>query len=265
MAGSLRIPAAFCGVWAIRPSCMRIDSSGMIPPHKAVDAMVKHHYFPIAVPGALAKNVSMLEWFMQTTMDSYKGMIKISKPIRIAITTHLDGVPTDYRIVQQMNLLKNKLNDTNLCTTAMTMPNLNWNGVRTAYMEYTKPIVAGTEELVIDKVKSFKVNAKEHEQAYQNIVQSWQVLDEFFEHYDAWIMPVSPCLPYKHNPKRDNLQVPVSEEGQVASLSYWKQISYCSPISVLTLPVACMPCGMIQTENGALPFAVQGTQLVDFV
>ena len=58
LAGSLRIPASYCGIYSIRPSVGRVSTSGCFP----------RVYNPLStlVIGALAENVDYLQRFMQS-------------------------------------------------------------------------------------------------------------------------------------------------------------------------------------------------------
>src|SRR5690606_33967639 len=76
------------------------------------------------------------------------------------------------------------------------------------------------------------------------------------EKYDAWLIPVSPLLPYKHNEKHDPIEYEIyNEKGEIqkAIPPYWKQIALCTPITTTGHPVVTLPIGMANH----LPIGIQ--------
>ena len=57
-AGSIRVPAAYCGLWSLRPSHARVDRTGIAPLAPSFD-----------VPGLLARDAATLTWGARALLD----------------------------------------------------------------------------------------------------------------------------------------------------------------------------------------------------
>ncbi len=133
------------------------------------------------------------------------------------------------------------------------------------YKELSKPIVAAVESYAATRNAShntnstsnarisYKVNPKmkEVQQHYK------EKMKEFMQQYDMWILPVASTLAFAHNPQHKpvSIQTDLLQQASTKQIHYWKNISYCTPISVLGNPVLTAPIAMDTTEH--LPIGIQ--------
>jgi amidase len=122
LAGSLRVPASFCGISSFKPTARRLSPGGHVP---AVACMQNN-----LTLGALASNVEMLELFMQAATCAQQGHEEEDvwedalpelpftplpdidpREVRVVLTTKLKGAEIDERIVSAMKHFATRLSD----------------------------------------------------------------------------------------------------------------------------------------------------------
>lgn len=229
LAGSLSIPASFCGVSAFRPTPCRVPLEGHIPMGQYEDESVEF------VIGPMAKRVELLDKMMGVIADKWARVEK-TEAISVAISSSLDGIITDNRIQSEIINLGNFLNTSDAFECHNFTPKLPIKD-----LIYAHNILASSF-LDDDQPQSLLEQAKEIQ------IYGRTIMDEFFTSFDAWILPVSPTLAFPHNP--DHKPIRINKE----LISYWKAtISYVSWMSLLGNPVLTIPIGIID----GLPLGVQ--------
>lgn len=83
--GSIRIPAACCGIWGMKGSFGRIDRRGVFPEATTLDCL-----------GAFAKSLPMLDRAMQIILPDYRQSKLV--PRRIALLTGLADASIDHEV-----------------------------------------------------------------------------------------------------------------------------------------------------------------------
>lgn len=229
LAGSLSIPASFCGVSAFRPTPCRVPLEGHIPMGQYEDESVEF------VIGPMAKRVELLDKMMGVIADKWARVEK-TEAISVAISSSLDGIITDNRIQSEIINLGNFLNTSDAFECHNFTPKLPIKD-----LIYAHNILASSF-LDDDQPQSLLEQAKEIQ------IYGRTIMDEFFTSFDAWILPVSPTLAFPHNP--DHKPIRINKE----LISYWKAtISYVSWMSLLGNPVLTIPIGIVD----GLPLGVQ--------
>lgn len=229
LAGSLSIPASFCGVSAFRPTPCRVPLEGHIPMGQYEDESVEF------VIGPMAKRVELLDKMMGVIADKWARVEK-TEAISVAISSSLDGIITDNRIQSEIINLGNFLNTSDAFECHNFTPKLPIKD-----LIYAHNILASSF-LDDDQPQSLLEQAKEIQ------IYGRTIMDEFFTSFDAWILPVSPTLAFPHNP--DHKPIRINKE----QISYWKAtISYVSWMSLLGNPVLTIPIGIVD----GLPLGVQ--------
>ena len=252
LAGSLRIPAAFCGISSLRPSPGRVPSGGISPP-----AMQTGPEFESSLQvGPMAKDISGLEAFLEAAavgpdLSSPFVAGTAAKAPKVLITPALAKAPTDDRIQEMLRttlpeILAGAQSSSSSspppveCTVG-DGPALDQKAIGAAYFSFAR-------RLFIEHgppSPKHLASAVEVRDALRK-----QLDDELFGDYDAWILPVCGTLPFAHNP--DQLPIPMS--GQEKDVPYWRCfLPYALPFTVSSSPVLTMPVGMVD----GLPVGVQ--------
>jgi amidase len=252
MAGSLRTPAAFCGVTSLRPSPGRVRSDS--------------EYRPFAILGAegpMARSLEDLGLFADALFsDSPESMLAAArdpiKPHRIAFSADLGVTTIDDQVRHQFEIYIERLRRESIETkdTAPSLPNVHSAFDDLRAHEYA----IGFEQTLADHPDVMKpevqwnirqglaLSASAIRSAQRSQGQIINQAAEFMHDYDLLICPATSVLSVPAE-----LRYPGSDQGVPYSEYYrWLGIAYATTMTalpVITLPVA-------ESEDG-MPFAIQ--------
>ncbi len=248
LAGSLRIPANFCGVVSLKPTEGTLSSAGHFP---FIETGLLEK--PILTTGLITKTVDDLSLVYEpllrglpprSPLPHIKGKEEgdTSKSSgenpKIGVVPSLPAIETDQRIVELISerLVKNLQR----ISTPETIPHLQFDHkelVRhyTVIANYSSYPKKKTQLTMLYKAFDFRAEFTKR-------------IDSTLSIYDFLILPVSPSLAFPHNLKKKPILINNKE------ISYWKAtISYTAPFSLTGHPVLTIPVGFI----GELPVGVQ--------
>jgi amidase len=250
LAGSLRIPVAFCGIYSLRPTPNVVETDGCIPPCRPSQNLL--------VNGPIANSVEMLQRFM-CVMQGEDFTKDDNRDLRIAITPQLDGIETDFRIRDAIMNLSKRLNKFS-CSVTNGSPSF-FNAaqeLRQLYVRLSMPITNDINAIIYPKQKPITIDPVEFENDLKRQKQLRHDFEEaFFNDYDIWILPACCTLAFPHNEKRDKINIKTSP-STTKPVSYWKTIAYATPLTVLGNPIVTLPIGNVINENGkSIPIGVQ--------
>lgn len=280
LAGSLRIPASYCGVYSLLPSEGTFSSIGMLTDEKA---QLKH----FARPGPIARSINDLRFIWQAIDPSAEqdnhNLCK-APTLNLAYYTQADSLPVDQDILQQLakaikqwegqghNLQYAKPTTFNFkkCwtifghimgheTSALMPTIIRWLSIFTG-----KAAALRSPNFLSAILTGYRRNAANYQRALSQREQLIQDFAPFFSRFDAWILPVTCNLAYPHitpdserGPSRNykrTIAVKTSN-GVTQQLNYLDaQTAFTTPISLLGYPVITMPIGL---DRNGLPIGVQ--------
>lgn len=284
LAGSIRLPAAYAGVWGLRPTHGVISFRGHIPPKKGeVDGIRS-----MAVLGPLANRVEDLELALsvlaqRSPEDATVAPLRERTPapasvagLRLAYMDKLGGIPVSPEVVNALQCMIEALraagavvergqpNDLSYQRTWETWGELvamqggyeRSNLARRVGRLFAQGSVTNIphQRKILDPISVKAYMQARTEQAVQT-----HALERFLADYDGWIVPVAslPAFPH-HAPSRtfgifnvyDN---PLRVNDQ--SVPYYVVTqSYASLFSVTEGPVISMPVGL---SPQGLPIGLQ--------
>lgn len=278
LAGSLRLPAHYCGVFGLRPSYGLVPTRGHIP--RAPGWLTSSD---MVVAGPLGRSAEDLDL----------GLEVLSGPGREqAVAWHLQlppprvAEPEDFRIGVWL--------DDPYCPVAASVGDVLANAITTLQAaranldDRTRPVdfavssqlfeqmlhgttsVGWTDEafaLACDSIAHRPADDESSQtQFLRNSTQrlrDWHLADEqrarlriqweeYFEHHDVLLCPVAPtaAIPHDHNPDFGARRLIVNGQDR----PYWDQSSWTNLASLAFLPSAVVPAGC--TPNG-LPVGIQ--------
>jgi amidase len=262
LGGSLRIPAAFCGVVGFRPSV------GLVPtyPYDWV-------WDTIQVEGPIARTAADVALMLQTIAgpsswsplaqpiegrDFVKAARRgIRKGARIGYVADIAGLGVDPAIEQVCRraafALKRK-------GARVEEVKIDLSYARDAFMKLRGEWFVHWHHSRLDKREKFGVNVANNVKAGLGFTveqlaaaegvrgRVWHQFREYFEKYDALL---TPCVAVPPFPVEQNY--PDSIAGKPMQ-SYVDWIAPTYVLSMTGLPVACVPCG---TDSGGMPVGVQ--------
>ncbi|KAL0484045.1 glutamyl tRS [Acrasis kona] len=249
LAGSLRIPAAFCGVYSLRPSYDTVSTVGNIPKLRPNQNMV--------TIGPMADSIKMLQRFMAVVQGEQH--IPRNSKIKITFTPCLKGIETDYRIKEAILKMSEALCRDFVTEVTDDCPSFlpDMNLLKELFLTLSAPVNDDLMLLLNPSAKSTVDKSKfEHSLKVQARLQK-EFDEKFFSNSDVWVLPVCSTNAFPHNKNKGKLSVQV-EEGSEALISYWKIIAYATPLTVLGNPVVTIPIAWFNNANNKqIPIGVQ--------
>jgi Asp-tRNA(Asn)/Glu-tRNA(Gln) amidotransferase A subunit family amidase len=254
LAGSVRIPAHFCGVCALKPTTGRVPGELQFPPSIGP-------YSLGAVIGPLARSAGDLRLlFAALSKDPFERKAHDLRGVRVAWYTD-DGVaPVTDETARAVATAARALSDAGLIVQELRPPHVErgnelWLKVFSrASVVQLRGLYKGRENEGGSFV-SWRLGTADHTPApaLDEYIAGWMERDRLREELVQWmettpiiIAPVGATPAYPHN----TLKVTV----QGSTFGTFKAFSYAQTFSVFNLPVVTIPAGK---SNDGLPIGVQ--------
>jgi amidase len=262
MGGSLRNPAAFCGVVGIR-----------VAPGRVPDPGITNAWSTLSVSGPMARTVGDAALLLSVMAGpDARCPISIDEPgsrfagslersfhgVRVAWFRDLGGIPFDSRIVTAVNAQR-KVFEGLGCVVEDAEPDLSgadeaFLTMRAlAYVANHGEKVGSHRELVKEAIvweveRGWKLTAAEIARAQGQHTRAWHQMRLFLERYEYFILPTTQVPPFDVN------QPYVTEIEGVRMQNYIEWMKSCYLISMVESPAISVPCGL--TPEG-LPVGLQ--------
>jgi amidase len=253
LAGSIRIPAHFCGVCGLKPTTGRVPGEGQFPPGSGPYALG-------AVVGPLARTVNDLRTLYRVLANTEVATLGSLKGVRVAWYDD-DGVaPVTAETKQAVAAAVSALNDAGLIAFEQRPPHVEranemWlNVFSRASVVQLRKAYAGRENEGGSFV-SWRLRTADDSPSptLDDYIAAWMERDRLRAELVEWmnnvpllICPVGATPAYKH----DTLKVIVNG----TSMGNFRAFSYAQAFNVFDLPVVTVPVG--KSAEG-LPIGVQ--------
>ena len=258
LAGSVRIPAHFCGIVGLKPTTGRVPGEGQFPP--AIGP-----YSLGAVVGPMARCVEDLRLMFRVLTGSPVQLSSTENPVslkgvRVAWYTNDSVAPVTGETAQAVEQAARALEDAGLITEQRLPP-----GVERGYELWLKlfsrasvvqlrDVYNGREEQAGAFVRWRLATADDAPVAtLDEYIRAWMerdnlrlALNEWMKETPLLVAPVGATPALKH----DTLKVTVSDQ----TLSTFRAFSYSQTFNVFDLPTICIPAGL---SAAGLPIGVQ--------
>jgi amidase len=251
MAGSLRTPAAFCGVCSLRPSPGKIVADS--------------DYMPFDIlgeEGPMARNIKDLGLFADAMMnDHVESMLDAArsplKPVKVAISNDLGIANVSDDVLNGFSQLIDNLVSNNVII-EIQAPDLS--GVHDVFdVLRAQAYAVSMEQILFDNPSVLKpevewniksglsLSSDKIRHAIRNQGQIINRAFNFMKNYDLLICPATSVLSVEAE-----LRYPGSDDVPIPEYYRWLAIAYAT--TVTCLPIITLPCGL--GKNG-MPIGVQ--------
>lgn len=252
MQDSIRLPAAFCGVYGLKPTEHRVSLAGAFPDPGGVARSVRL----MSCLGPLARSAEDLALIYQIIAGPdgndtdlapvpVEGMPKLDpKTLHIAFAPNLSGFPVASEISAAVESLARRLQSAGATVEEAKLPKLDLHddlkqggALIGMMMEAAQPEPPGEPTPVS---RWFEALARRDKS-----ILAW---DQFFETWDALLCPVAMTTAFPHCEPGAPIQVDGKEQ------SYWMLPAYGAVFNYSGHPALSLPCGQ---DSDGLPIGLQ--------
>lgn len=270
LAGSLRIPASFCGVYSLLPSEGALTSQGIL---MKPELSLPH----FARPGPIGREPQDLALIWQALKNESKA--DTGEHLKLAYWQQADELPLDSDISKLMDKALGQWQEaghqcyhtkpehfsfTDCWQTYGHIMGFETSGLMNPFIRWLS-ILSGknsrkrSPNFLNNVIHGYRRNRNEYARVLKQREFVIQHCQTFFQQFDAWILPVTCCLAFKHmlpsseqGPNRD-YKTPLIVNG--LELNYLDALTaYTTPISLIGHPVVTMPIGL---DKNGLPVGIQ--------
>mgnify|MGYP006271601835 CR=1 FL=1 len=270
LAGSIRVPCHFCGVWGLRPTEGFIPDAG----HGSVPNMRGQIHHMVTV-GPMARTSEDMQLGMQVLagLEPRNAAPLPPEGLNIAWSGHFGGVVPVSSVQAVIGAYRQSLVKCNARLTHAA-PEVNpqelvalWGHINGHEMGQILPRAAtlpvlgravglgyfrgrlGPGNMPLALRQGFTASQRDFERWLAQREELGAHVDRFFEQFDAWILPVAPFPAFQHQRTGAPISVANHRFAYADALA-----TYNCSLSVLGQPVVAMPIG---TTPQGLPVSVQ--------
>ncbi len=279
LAGSIRIPAHFCGVMGLRTTDRLVSRAGLISDKRRTPRATRY----MSVNGPMGRSIADLRLALQLIagpdgIDPEVAPMPLIDPphkplheMRFAWTDNLDNVPITQETREALALLVATLEAAG-ATVEYASPDLDYSAVWKTYGVLLAfvigPRLLGAERtgfrymgqlmfkdtIMRATASAADMDVSKYLDALSDRDLIFAQLESFLNKYDGWLLPVSSRPAFKHV-KGAPTGTPIPIDG--VRVPYWTaNISYTALFNLCGNPVVTMPMAYSQ-QYGGIPIGVQ--------
>ena len=280
IAGSIRIPASFCGVYGLKPSYGLIPLRGHIPGPPGTLAPAD-----INALGPLARGVDDLELALDVLAgpgDADAVAWHLSLPparrrslgeYRLTVWLDDEACPVDREVVATLRAAVDALANAGAQVEEAPPPVSMRDSIRLHRMllkgvscsgltdeqfatlgEIARRADPDDDEIHVRHARWLTMSKRDWNAANEDRAQARARWAEFFSEHDAFLSPTILCtaIPHDHEPDMEARVIDVNGEPR----EYWEQVCWIAPAGAAYLPAVSLPAGV---GASGLPVGLQVT------
>jgi amidase len=276
IAGSIRVPSHYCGVFGLRPTEGSVDGTGSmnVPPPK-------NQHFHLVTGGPIARCVEDLRLGLRVilnpkgpTQEQSATKESRSKRPRVAFTREFPGYPVCKATHKVMDTALRSLEKAGWQLEEVSVAKLDlddafriWGAIHGHEFVMASPAFLRSSLVkkgIIRHLPAFffgkgaysrwvseglMTSALGYQRALQDRIVLQQRYQQFLSNYDAWLTPTSCTVAFPHSPIGGDLQL----DGQPIPYSSANDMYNC-PTAAIGHPIVVVPCGL---SADGLPVGLQ--------
>ncbi|MER9949672.1 amidase [Mesorhizobium sp. M0047] len=252
MQDSIRLPAAFCGVYGLKPTEHRVSLTGAFPNPGGAARSVRL----MSCLGPLARSVEDLALIYQIISgpdesDTDLAPVPVEdvpkldlKTVRIAFAPSFPGFPVAGDISAAVESLARQLQGAGAVVEEAKLPKLNLHDD----LEQGGALIGMMMEAAQPEPPQEPTPVSRWFEALARRDKSILAWDRFFENYDALLCPVAMTTAFPHCEPGTSIEVDGKEQ------SYWMLPAYGAVFNYSGHPALSIPCGQ---DSAGLPVGLQ--------
>ena len=255
--GSVRIPAAWCGMVGLKPTYGRISTQGMLPLSWSLD-----HVGPMA---RCVQDLALLlqviagydpsdPWSMAEPVPDYSA--QLTTDVQALCVAHIQSdyvAQAETEVLTAINTASDLLGQLGAAVERLDLPQLEiarkMNSIillgdaAKIHRERLRDDPAGfSPEVLASLRRGAALSAPDYARARQTQIMLRRQIEEIFETYDILLLPTTPTT------------APLRHEPPAAAAIRPSSTNFTAPFNLLGFPALSIPCGF--SESG-LPIGVQ--------
>jgi amidase len=260
LAGSIRLPAAWCGVFGLLPSHGIVSKRGHIPGKPGPFAVPD-----VSVAGPIARSVDDLELALDVLAGpeeedaiAYRIELPAARPLRrVALWTRDAHCPLSAEVARALDALASALDRAGVAVTSLDGSWQLDEWERVFFGAWTSEI---TSQITLDGIDETDARAAAvHQQSHKAWLDNDEArralqarMAELFTEVDALVCPVTPLPAIAHDLDGPTQARSVDVDG--ITLPSWRLASWCALPIVARTPAVSVP---LPASESGLPLAAQ--------
>lgn len=249
--GSIRLPAGYCGIYGFKPTCQKIPRQGLIPPLPGEVDLDTH----LTTVGPLARSVRDLLLCFQILSGEKTAKLENKPKLKIAWTVDLPGMPLDDDVkatmINAVARLKNKGVGIEKTPYAINLAKTSGLGNELLFFEFFPLAVIRRRIFWKSLFKGGTFNYYKRLLLFRSKLA--QELDDFFDQWDCWMLPVSSATAFPHNQNKEPIWI--KQDRKEKKINYFQAtVPFAAPFNFTGHPAVVIPIGQ---DRLGLPISVQ--------
>lgn len=243
--GSIRFPAAFCGVYGHKPSFGIVPSSGYLDSAESLRPELDAN-----VVGPIARSAKDLDLLLTVLLRRNRPLIADLEDavddvgsLRVAAWLNDEAVPVDQEVLEVTTRAVDTLASAGrIAADRSARPDFDLGRAS----ELTQTLLFAALDTPNDELSHSDWHDANRERL--KLCKAWSA---FFDHYDIILLPVCVVPPFRHvaDPKGDK---PLFVNGEPTE--YFEALRWTTPVGQAYLPSTVAPIGLSKTD---LPIGIQ--------
>ncbi len=249
LAGSIRVPAHFCGVFGFKPTEHRVSLHGLVPglpPPRPIRVMscigpVARSVEDLTLIDSIIAGPDGLDTDVPPLAARDAGNVELPN-LKIAVTSDFPGLPLAEDILAALTSLAQRLSDAGARIEQPTLPEIDFAAD-----------MANMTELIMMLTSANRPSAQpttlgQYLTALHRRDQSIIAWESFFDAWDALLCPAAMTTAFPHCETGSSLFVDAAE------VSYWTVSAHTALFNYTGHPAVVIPCGLDRT---GMPIGLQ--------